>query len=115
MNYGVFSLHLAVVNGEKIMVEAQNVDPNCINASNPFHQCGDYCVKKTADSKKSESGSMIVFPPFTCQKISFLINLRRKMSCFLVTGRFAFPVLLKHLSPRSSSGRSDGSRSGSRP
>lgn len=37
---------------EGVKVEGRDVDPNCVNASNPFHKCADYCTIKTADGRK---------------------------------------------------------------
>ncbi|KAL9244845.1 hypothetical protein vseg_018566 [Gypsophila vaccaria] len=33
------------------MVEERGVHPECINASNPYHECVDYCFRKIAESK----------------------------------------------------------------
>lgn len=33
------------------MAERRKVRPDCIYVSNPFHECTDYCIKKTAESK----------------------------------------------------------------
>ncbi|XP_008447944.1 uncharacterized protein LOC103490278 [Cucumis melo] len=33
------------------MAERRKVRPDCIYASNPFHECTEYCIKKTAESK----------------------------------------------------------------
>lgn len=33
------------------MVEERGVHPDCINASNPYHECTDYCFRKIAESK----------------------------------------------------------------
>ncbi|XP_038888082.1 uncharacterized protein LOC120077998 [Benincasa hispida] len=33
------------------MAERRKVRPDCIYVSNPFHECSDYCIKKTAESK----------------------------------------------------------------
>ncbi|KAJ6821353.1 uncharacterized protein M6B38_392920 [Iris pallida] len=40
---------VAAYNGErsKEVGEGRHVDPSCVNASNPFHQCGEYCAQKT--------------------------------------------------------------------
>lgn len=35
----------------KGMAERRKVRPDCIYASNPFHECTEYCIKKTAESK----------------------------------------------------------------
>ncbi|KAK8479973.1 hypothetical protein V6N13_090076 [Hibiscus sabdariffa] len=41
-------------------MEEQRVHPNYINASNPFHECVEYCFRKIAEAKarkdKSETG-----------------------------------------------------------
>ncbi|KAJ0967973.1 hypothetical protein J5N97_024890 [Dioscorea zingiberensis] len=34
----------------KVLGEAKGVDPRCVNASNPFHKCADYCFQKIPDS-----------------------------------------------------------------
>ncbi|KAK9677532.1 hypothetical protein RND81_11G149700 [Saponaria officinalis] len=33
------------------MVEERGVHPDCINGSNPYHECVDYCFRKIAESK----------------------------------------------------------------
>ncbi|GAB2267840.1 hypothetical protein Dimus_002817 [Dionaea muscipula] len=33
------------------MVEGRQVHPDCINASNPYHECVDYCFRKIAEAK----------------------------------------------------------------
>ncbi|KAJ6843029.1 uncharacterized protein M6B38_299790 [Iris pallida] len=39
---------VAAHNGErsKEAGEGRRVDPACVNASNPFHQCGEYCARR---------------------------------------------------------------------
>ena len=57
------------------MAERRKVRPDCIYASNPFHECTDYCIKKTAESKagkdKKSKGNNSV-PEF--QSLLALIN-----------------------------------------
>lgn len=33
------------------MDNARRVHPDCINASNPYHECVEYCFKKIAEVK----------------------------------------------------------------
>uniref|UniRef100_A0A2P2LJW1 Pre-mRNA-splicing factor syf2 n=1 Tax=Rhizophora mucronata TaxID=61149 RepID=A0A2P2LJW1_RHIMU len=33
------------------MVEERRVHPDCINASNPYHECVEYCFRKIAEAK----------------------------------------------------------------
>ncbi|XP_022136024.1 uncharacterized protein LOC111007821 isoform X2 [Momordica charantia] len=33
------------------MAERRKVRPDCIYGSNPFHECSEYCIRKTAESK----------------------------------------------------------------
>ncbi|XP_020257740.1 uncharacterized protein LOC109834202 isoform X2 [Asparagus officinalis] len=42
----------SVPNGKILGVDGRKVDPYCINASNPFHRCGDYCTNKTKDVER---------------------------------------------------------------
>ncbi|XP_074275685.1 uncharacterized protein LOC141599549 [Silene latifolia] len=37
------------------MVAERGVHPDCINASNPYHECVDYCFRKIAESKARSS------------------------------------------------------------
>lgn len=53
-----------VANGEGARVEGRFVDPNCVNATNPFHQCAEYCTKKAAYAKKQTGSGLINFPLF---------------------------------------------------
>lgn len=34
------------------MAEEGSVHPDCINASNPYHECSDFCFKIIAEAKK---------------------------------------------------------------
>lgn len=43
----------------------RSVDPLCVNASNPFHQCADYCVRRTHDGKSTLNGSKFGKSPST--------------------------------------------------
>lgn len=43
---------MGAASGAGVRVEGRNVDPNCVNASNPFHQCADYCANKTANGRQ---------------------------------------------------------------
>lgn len=33
------------------MAKEGRVDPDCINASNPYHECVDYCFQRIAEAK----------------------------------------------------------------
>lgn len=33
------------------MEEERRVHPDCINASNPYHECVEYCFRKIAEAK----------------------------------------------------------------
>lgn len=51
------------------MAERRKVRPDCIYVSNPFHECTDYCIKKTAESKagkdkKSKGNNSLDVPEF---------------------------------------------------
>ncbi|XP_074565052.1 uncharacterized protein LOC141821565 [Curcuma longa] len=35
-----------------LVASPRNVDPSCRNASNPFHQCADYCWTRTPRAKE---------------------------------------------------------------
>ncbi|KAG0476089.1 hypothetical protein HPP92_012930 [Vanilla planifolia] len=37
--------------GERIGGRESNVDPSCVNASNPFHQCAEYCTRRNPAGK----------------------------------------------------------------
>ena len=42
------------------MSNERGVHPDCINASNPYHECVDYCFNKIAESKlRSVNGDNI--------------------------------------------------------
>nr|DAD24935.1 TPA_asm: hypothetical protein HUJ06_026399 [Nelumbo nucifera] len=34
------------------MSEERRVHPDCINASNPYHECVEYCFRKIAEAKE---------------------------------------------------------------
>ncbi|KAL4318867.1 hypothetical protein GQ457_18G018440 [Hibiscus cannabinus] len=40
-----------------IKMEEQRVHPDCINASNPFHECVEYCFRKIAEAKARKDKS----------------------------------------------------------
>lgn len=33
-------------------LEERTVHPDCINASNPYHECSEYCFRKIAEAKE---------------------------------------------------------------
>jgi hypothetical protein len=35
--------------------EDRTVHPDCINASNPYHDCSEYCFKKIADANAGKA------------------------------------------------------------
>ncbi|KAK8968168.1 hypothetical protein KSP40_PGU003607 [Platanthera guangdongensis] len=37
------------------MEKKTNVHPECINASNPYHECVDYCLRKIVEAKAFEA------------------------------------------------------------
>lgn len=41
------------------MAEEGRVHPDCRNASNPYHECSDYCFKIIAEAKKKTNKSDI--------------------------------------------------------
>ncbi|KAH7668806.1 mRNA splicing factor SYF2 protein [Dioscorea alata] len=42
--------------------DQRKVDPRCVNASNPFHECADYCLHKTNSSEqRTHQGKSVVF------------------------------------------------------
>ncbi|KAK8947707.1 hypothetical protein KSP40_PGU015026 [Platanthera guangdongensis] len=41
--------------GEKLGGVKRTVDPLCVNASNPFHQCADYCSRRSSHDGQSPS------------------------------------------------------------
>ncbi|XP_028549078.1 uncharacterized protein LOC110102095 isoform X2 [Dendrobium catenatum] len=46
-------------NGEKVEGgRRRTVDPLCVNASNPFHQCSDNCVRRKHDGKSPLKGTI---------------------------------------------------------
>ncbi|PKA66383.1 hypothetical protein AXF42_Ash007080 [Apostasia shenzhenica] len=47
-------------NGEKIEGRGRAVDPLCVNASNPFHECANYCTRRSPDGKISPKGAKLV-------------------------------------------------------
>ncbi|RWW11007.1 hypothetical protein BHE74_00025738 [Ensete ventricosum] len=44
----------SVENGVKMqdnrMIQREQIHPNCVNASNPYHKCGEYCFQKISQS-----------------------------------------------------------------
>lgn len=42
------------------MEDERRVHPDCVNASNPYHECVEYCFRKIAEAKarkdKEETG-----------------------------------------------------------
>ena len=46
------------------MAGERRVHPDCINASNPYHECVEYCFRKIAEAKarmdKKESGTFLL-------------------------------------------------------
>ena len=52
------------------IMEERRVHPDCINASNPYHECVDYCFRKIAEAKvrmvEDERGNSCSFIPFDC-------------------------------------------------
>lgn len=48
------------------MEDERRVHPDCINASNPYHECVEYCFRKIAEAKawmgkKEETGRFCLF------------------------------------------------------
>ena len=41
---------------EELEIRENKVDPRCPNASNPFHECAEYCIQKISGSGRSEKG-----------------------------------------------------------
>lgn len=62
----------------------RTVHPDCINASNPFHECSEYCFKRIADAKdrieRNDSG--FPFP------LSFMNEFSRRLQVSLVYTRW---------------------------
>jgi len=44
-------------NKKEEVVRENKVDPRCPNASNPFHECAEYCLQKISGSGRSEKGN----------------------------------------------------------
>lgn len=44
-------VYIAVIVTLGSMVSERRVHPDCINASNPYHECVEYCFKKIAEAK----------------------------------------------------------------
>lgn len=46
------------------MAGERRVHPDCINASNPYHECVEYCFRKIAEAKarrdEKESGTFLL-------------------------------------------------------
>ena len=48
-----------IVISAEIGVRMENnrmVDPRCVNASNPYHVCAEYCFQKMKEMKQTEGG-----------------------------------------------------------
>lgn len=43
---------IAVIKEAENMTEERRVHPDCRNASNPYHECSEYCFKIIAEVKK---------------------------------------------------------------
>ncbi|KAK8625202.1 hypothetical protein V6N13_090077 [Hibiscus sabdariffa] len=57
----------------EIKMEEQRVHPDCINASNPFHECVAYCFRKIAEAKARKDKLKTETPqPEDGQPVSFL-------------------------------------------
>ncbi|XP_008808126.1 uncharacterized protein LOC103720282 [Phoenix dactylifera] len=42
------------------MGQNRKVDPKCINASNPYHICADYCFQKMHEKERAKTGKPVV-------------------------------------------------------
>ncbi|XP_020582029.1 uncharacterized protein LOC110025739 isoform X2 [Phalaenopsis equestris] len=65
--------------GEKVEGgRRRSVDPLCVNASNPFHQCSDYCVQRNHDGKSPLKGTKFGGKK---EKVVVMDNRKVNLSC----------------------------------
>ena len=71
--------------GLKVLGEARDVDPRCVNASNPFHKCADYCLQNMPDSfKGSPRGRLLVLIFVSLNLILYCYQKENLSSCCLL-------------------------------
>lgn len=71
--------------GLKVLGEARDVDPRCVNASNPFHKCADYCSQNMSDSFKGSPRCRLLFLNFMpLNLISYSYQKEYLSSCCLL-------------------------------
>lgn len=60
------------------MEDDRRVHPHCINASNPYHECVEYCFRKIAEAKarmiEKETGSSSLLVLFVSSEVAISVS-----------------------------------------
>lgn len=82
----------------KEMAENGRVHPNCINAANPYHECGANCLEKIADGKglKEKDKKKFGNPPFPVDQRNFILIVNIPHTIISNLQLFCYSIALIH-------------------